>query len=429
MLTDRVIIEARSGSGGDGCISFLQEKNMPKGGPDGGNGGKGGSVFLIAKKNVNTLMAYRHSRVLEAPNGGKGDKKLRNGRNGEDKVYEVPLGTLVYEEKGLRLLGDLSTENEVLCIAKGGKGGKGNACFKSSRLRIPRIAENGHPGERKRIVMELRLVADAGLIGFPSVGKSTFLNIVSKANVPTADYPFTTLVPNLGVVTLPNGYDQFVLADMPGLIEGAHEGKGLGISFLRHIERCRVLVHMVSMDGESDPFASYQIINGELTDYGADLEKRPQIVVATKMDSEGARERKAEFDKKLGFASFGITAVTNEGVEALTKKIYELIQKTPEFSLFKKEEGEEGPSYRVYDAAKDPKEPPFLISHPSDHLFLITGKEVLEQYALMNLSDDQGVARLISYLGRLGVERELERKGAKDGDTVRLGEFEFTYSK
>ncbi len=429
MLTDRVIIEARSGNGGDGCISFLQEKNMPKGGPDGGNGGKGGSVFLLAKRNVNTLMAYRHSRVLEAPNGGKGDKKLRNGKAGADKIFEVPVGTLVYEEKSNVLLADLSEEGEVVCIAKGGRGGKGNACFKSSRLRIPRIAENGHPGEKKRIVLELRLLADAGLIGFPSVGKSTFLNIVSKANVPTADYPFTTLEPNLGVVTLPHSYDQFVLADMPGLIEGAHEGKGLGITFLRHIERCRVLIHMVSMDGERDPFEAYQIINSELKDYGADLEKRPQIVVATKMDSDGAEERKKEFDKKLGFSTFGVTALTNEGVETVIKKAYELIQKTPEFALFKKEEGEESPSYRVYDATKERKEAPFEILHPSDHLFLITGKEVLEKYALMNLSDDQGVARLISYLTRLGVEKELEKKGAQDGDSVRIADFEFTYSK
>ena len=429
MLTDRVIIEARSGNGGDGCISFLQEKNMPKGGPDGGNGGKGGSLFLLAKKNVNTLMAYRHSRVLEAPNGGKGDKKLRNGKNGDDRIFEVPVGTLVYEERGNLLLADLSSEGDVVCIARGGKGGKGNACFKSSRLRIPRIAENGHPGEKKRIILELRLVADAGLIGFPSVGKSTFLNIVSKANVPTADYPFTTLEPNLGVVTLPSTYEQFVLADMPGLIEGAHEGKGLGITFLRHIERCRVLVHMVSMDGERDPYEAYSIINEELRDYGAELEKRPQIVVATKMDCEGAEERKNRFDERLGFPSFGVTALTNEGVEILIKKIYELITKTPEFSLYREEEALPGSDYRVYDASKETKEPPFVIAHPSDHLFLITGKEVLERYALMNLSDDQGVARLISYLTRLGVEKELEKKGAKDGDTVRIGDFEFTYSK
>jgi GTPase len=426
MLIDRVKIEVRSGKGGDGCISFLQEKNMPKGGPDGGNGGKGGSVFLLAKANINTLLAYRHSRLLEASDGGKGDKKLRNGKAAADKTFEVPVGTLVSEEDGT-VIADLNKEGMSVCVAKGGRGGKGNACFKSSRLRIPRIAENGHPGERKRLILELKLLADAGLVGFPSVGKSTFLNIVSKANVATADYPFTTLVPNLGVVTVQGGYDQFVLADMPGLIEGAHLGKGKGIEFLRHIERCRVLVHMVSMSGERDPYEDYQIVNAELKEYGAELEKRPMIVVATKMDEDGALTRKKEFDAKLGFASIGISALTNEGVNPLINKIYELVEKTPAFSLFK--EGKDSPSYRVYDAEKEGKEPPFVISHPSDHLFLITGKEVLEQYALMNLSDDQGVARLISYLGKIGVEKELEKKGAKDGDTVRLADFEFTYTR
>lgn len=428
MLIDRAVIEVRSGKGGDGSISFLQEKNMPKGGPDGGNGGKGGSVFLVARKNVNTLLAYRHSRVLEAADGGKGDKKMRAGRNAEDVISEVPVGTLVYEEEGNTLLADLSEEGQVVCVAKGGRGGRGNASFKSSRLRIPRIAENGHPGEKKRLILELKLVADAGLVGFPSVGKSTFLNIVSKANVATADYPFTTLVPNLGVVTLPDGYSQFVLADMPGLIEGAHEGKGLGITFLRHIERCRVLIHMVSMDGERDPYASYLAINEELKDYGADLEKRPQIVVGTKMDCDGAYERLEEFQKKLGQTVIPVSALTNEGVDELIKKAYELIQKTPIFPLGKAQEKEDSPEYRVYDASKDFKEPPFTLTRPSEHLFVITGKEVLEKYALMNLSDDQGVARLINYLNRLGVEEALKKKGAKDGDTVRIADFEFTYS-
>lgn len=429
MLIDRAIVEVRSGSGGNGAISFLQEKNMPKGGPDGGIGGKGGSVFLVARKNVNTLLAYRHSRVLEAANGGKGDKKMRSGKNAEDVISEVPVGTLVYEEESKTLLADLSKDGQVVCVAKGGRGGRGNAAFKTSRLRIPRVAENGHPGEKKRLILELKLVADAGLIGFPSVGKSTFLNVVSKANVATADYPFTTLVPNLGVVTLPGGYDQFVLADMPGLIEGAHEGKGLGITFLRHIERCRVLVHMVSMAGEKDPYEAYLSINEELKDYGAELEKRPQIVVATKMDAEGAEERKKEFDEKLGFASYPLASLIGQGVNDLIKKIYELVQNTPEFPLYVEGKEEESPSYRVYDASKELKEPPFVISRPSDHLFVITGKEVLAKYALMNLSDDQGVARLISYLNRLGVNEALEKKGIREGDTVRLADFEFTYSK
>lgn len=426
MLIDRAVVEVRSGNGGNGAISFHREKNVPKGGPDGGNGGRGGSVFLVAKKNVNTLLAYRHSRVLQANDGEKGDKCLRFGRNSSDVISEVPCGTLIFEEDGKTLIADLKNEGDMVCVAKGGRGGRGNAAFKSSRIRVPRVAENGYPGVRKRIVLELKLLADAGLIGFPSVGKSTLLNIVTKANVATADYPFTTIVPNLGVVTLEDGYHQFVLADMPGLIEGAHEGKGLGIQFLRHIERCRVLVHMVSMSGERDPFEDFKIINAELRDFGAGLENRPQIVVATKMDEEGAEERKAEFDKKTGIESIGISAITDENVSFLMKKIFEMIQKTPEFAPYSVPDEEIG-GLKVYDAHLDAPKDPFEIVHPSDHLFIITGEEVTKKYALINLSTDAGVAQLISYLGRIGIDEALKEKGAKDGDTVRIQDFEFDY--
>jgi len=423
MLIDRVVIEVRSGKGGDGAISFLQEKNMPKGGPDGGNGGKGGSVYLIAKRNVNTLLAYRHSRVLQAEDGEKGNKKMRFGRNGLDVVAEVPVGTIVTTEEG-EFIADLRHEGDKACVAKGGRGGRGNAAFKSSRNRIPRVAENGQPGVRKRLILELKLLADAGLVGFPSVGKSTLLNIVSRANVPTADYPFTTLVPNLGVVNLP-GYGQFILCDLPGLIEGAHTGKGLGIQFLRHIERCRVLVHMVSMDGERDPYHDYQVINEELKDYGAGLEKRPQIVVASKMDAEGAEERKAEFDRKIGFASYPISALTNQGVDELMKKIYEVVQSTPEFSFAPKDEEEGG--IKVYDAHKDASLKAFEIAHPEEKLWVVSGERVMNRFAMINLSTDDGVNQLISYLTKIGVDDELRKRGAKTGDTVTIGDFSFDY--
>jgi len=426
MLIDRAIIEVRSGKGGDGAISFHREKNVPRGGPDGGNGGKGGSVILVARKNVNTLLAYRHGKALIAQDGEKGDKCMRFGHAAPDVVSEVPVGTVIYEEETGTFIADLKNEGDKVIVAKGGRGGRGNTAFKSSRIRAPKVAENGFPGERKRIILELKLLADAGLVGFPSVGKSTLLNIVSKANVPTADYPFTTLVPNLGVVTLEDGQNQFVLADLPGLIEGAHEGKGLGIAFLRHIERCRVLVHLVSMDGSRDPIADYNAINEELRLYGADLEKRPQIVVASKMDSEGALERKATFDKAIGQTSIGISAYTEENVNLLMKKVFELVQKTPEFKLKGMKEEEEG-GMKVYDAHKDAPEAPFEILHPSDHLFILTGNEITKKYALINLSTDAGVAQLIQYLNRLGVDEALKAKGAKDGDTVRLQDFEFEY--
>jgi GTP-binding protein len=423
MLIDRAVVEVRSGRGGDGAISFLHEKCLPNGGPDGGNGGHGGSIYFVAKKNVNTLLAFRHSKVIKADEGEKGDKKMRFGHHADDVYVDVPCGTVVTEEATGAFLADLKNEGDFVMVAKGGRGGRGNAAFKSSRNRIPKIAENGFPGETKRLVLELKLLADAGLIGFPSVGKSTLLNIVSKANVPTADYPFTTLVPNLGVVTLKDG-NQFVLADMPGLIEGAHEGKGLGITFLRHIERCRVLIHMVSMDGERDPYSDYKIINNELKAYGAGLENRPQIVVASKMDAEGAEQRKAAFDKKAKVHSLGISALTDEGVEELMKKTFELIQKTPEFKIHADLEG----GVKVYDAHKDKAEETFILNHPSDHIWIIEGEKALRTYSIINLSTDEGVAKLISYLDKIGVEDALRKKGAQNGDTVKIGEYEFEYN-
>ena len=424
MLLDRAVIEVRSGSGGNGALSFHREKNVPKGGPDGGNGGKGGSIYLVAKRNVNTLLAYRHSRVLAAEDGEKGDKCNRYGRDGEDRYFDVPVGTVVMEEESGRVIADLKEDGQVALVAKGGKGGRGNASFKSSRNRLPKIAQNGRPGERKRLILELKLLADAALIGFPSVGKSTLLNIVTKASVPTADYPFTTLEPNLGVVSIKGTDYSFVLADMPGLIEGASQGKGLGIAFLRHIERCRVLVHMVSMSGERDPYEAYLAINEELKLYKAALEERPQIVVASMMDMDGAEENKREFDKKLGFESLGISALTEENVTPLMKKIYELVQKTPEFPLYSEEELG---GMKVYDAYADASKKGFVITRPSAHRFEIHGEEVESDYHLINLSTDAGVSALISYLDRIGVDEALKEKGAVDGDLVCLCDFEFEY--
>ena len=426
MLIDRAIIEVRSGNGGNGAISFLREKNMPKGGPDGGNGGKGGSVYLVARGNVNTLLAYRHSRLIAAEDGEKGDKKMRYGRSAEDVYCDVPIGTVVYEESTGEFVADLSKEGDTVCIAKGGRGGRGNAAFKSSRNKAPKVAENGFPGVKKRMILELKLLADAALIGFPSVGKSTLLNIVTKATAATGDYPFTTLVPNLGVVTLRDLDAQFILADMPGLIEGASKGRGLGITFLRHIERCRVLVHMVAMDEGHDPVAEYNAVNFELKEYGARLDERPQIVVATKMDEEGAKERKAAFEKETGVKAIGISALTDEGIEELMKKVYETITKTPPFPLKGMKEEDEG-GMKVYDAHKDLKEGDFVILHPSEHVFVITGEEVTKKYNLINLSTDAGIAQLIRYLERIGIDEALREKGAKPGDTVRLCDFEFDY--
>lgn len=423
MLIDRCVIEVRSGKGGDGAISFLQDKHTTKGGPDGGNGGRGGSIYFVAKKNLNTLYNFRHSRVIIAGDGEKGLKKNMYGHAAKDVYVEVPCGTIISEEKTGAVLADLHEENQQICVAKGGRGGRGNACFKSSRHRIPRIAENGHPGERKRLILELKMLADVGLVGFPSVGKSTFLNVVTKANALTADYPFTTISPILGMAYLPDKRS-FVLADLPGLIEGAHEGKGLGITFLRHIERCRVLVHMVSMDGERDPYSDYLIINEELKDYGADLEKRPQIVVASKMDAEGAAERKKVFDEKLGFESMPLSSLTHDGVQKLLYKMADLVDSTPLFPI----KGLEEEKLKVYDAHQDVMENYQILSSGKGE-WVIKGERLEKRAALINLSTDEGIEQLIKLLDSVNIDDKLSQAGAKDGDTVSIGEFDFTYTE
>lgn len=425
MLIDRCVIEVRSGKGGDGAISFLQDKNTQRGGPDGGNGGRGGSIYLIGKKNINTLYNFRHSRVIIAGDGGKGEKKNRYGQNADDVIVEVPAGTLVIDEKSGRVLFDVKEENQKVLVAKGGRGGRGNACFKSSRHRIPRIAENGHPGEKKRLILELKMLADAGLIGFPSVGKSTLLNVLTRAKSATGDYPFTTLEPNLGVAYLPDGRS-FVLADMPGLIEGASEGKGLGTRFLRHIERTRVLIHLVSMDGRRDPYQDYLALNAELVKYGAMLEKRPQIVVSSKLDEEGALERKAAFDAKLGFASLGLSSFTREGVAELLTKAMNLIDATPFFPLKSEIEGED---IRIYDAHEEAERKCVKIVPEKPHYWRILGEEAEQKAALINTSTDEGIERLIAYLNELKIDDFLVDAGVREGDTVLINDFAFVYSE
>lgn len=424
MLIDRCVIEVRSGKGGDGHISFLHDKNTEWGGPDGGNGGKGGDIYLVAKNNLNTLYNFRHSRLIAAMDGGKGNKKMMTGLSAEDVIVEVPSGTVVTDEKTAQILADLKNENDKVLVAKGGRGGKGNACYKSSRLRAPKIAENGFPGERKRLILELKLIADVGIIGFPSVGKSTFLNVVTRANVETASYEFTTKIPNLGVAYLKDGRS-LILADMPGLIEGAHEGKGLGIQFLRHIERTRVLLHFVSMDGTRDPLTAYKEIREELKDYGASLIDRPEIIVSTKMDEEGAKERKEAFDKALGKKSLPLSSLTHLGLEKILTKAADLLDTTKTFPL----KGMENLSkIKVYDGHEN-KGPLFKILRNGNNGWMIVGDEVLLKASIINTKTDEGLAQLVKYLDSIGVEEALKAAGAKDGDEVRLGDFRFDYSE
>ncbi len=423
MFIDRAVIEVRSGKGGDGCIAFRREKYVAKGGPSGGNGGRGGSVFLVASKTVNTLFNFRHSICIQAKDGEKGDTKLRYGKYADDVYVNVPIGTVVYLEEGHTYLGDLNEEGKTLMVAKGGRGGKGNACFKSSTNRVPRVAENGEPGESKRLILELKLLADVGLLGFPSVGKSTLLSVISKARPEIADYPFTTIIPNLGVTTTKDGRS-FVVADLPGLIEGAHLGKGLGLQFLRHIERCRVIIHVIDMsDTGRDPYNDYVVMNNELKEYGCRLPERPQILVASKMDEEEATKRLEEFKKKVDKEIIPISALMDEGIEELLFKTADLIETTPLFPLYDSEE--DILDTKVYELKEEEKE--FYIRRLDMHNWQIYGDKIVKFYKMTNITTDEGMMKLITHLRKLGIDDELERLGAQDGDNVILDDFEFDY--
>ena len=423
MFIDRAIIEVRSGKGGDGAISFRREKFVAKGGPDGGNGGRGASIYLKANKSINTLFNFRHSKAFIGQDGGKGEGSNCYGKYAPDIIVDVPIGTVVYLEDGHEFLGDLNEDGKTLLVAKGGRGGKGNSCFKSSTNRVPKIAENGEPGEKKRLILELKLLADVGLVGFPSVGKSTFLSVVSSAKPEIADYPFTTIVPNLGVVNVEKG-KSFVMADLPGLIEGAHLGRGLGLQFLRHIERCRVIVHIVDM-GESgrDPVEEYKIIKQELESYGFGLSKRPYIIVASKMDEESAEERLKAFEKKVKEKVYPISALTDEGIKEVLYKIYDILQNTPIFPLF--DAKEEELEHKFYELPDEEKE--FEIVRINAHTWQITGDKITKFYKMTNISTDEGMMILLTKLRKLKVDDALEALGAQDGDTVILDDFAFDF--
>ncbi len=423
MFIDRAVIEVRSGKGGDGAIAFLREKYVPKGGPAGGNGGRGASIILRANSKINTLFNFRHSKTFIGPDGEKGGIKNQYGRSSEDVVVDVPVGTVVFLEQNHIFLGDLNEDGKTLLVAKGGRGGRGNSCFKSSTNRAPKIAENGEPGERKRLILELKLLADVGLIGLPSVGKSTLLSVISSARPEIADYPFTTIVPNLGVASTKDGHS-FVVADLPGLIEGAHLGKGLGLQFLRHIERCRVIVHLIDMsDNGRDAYSDYQTIISELKEYGFGLIKRPTIVVASKMDEENAQEKYDEFVKKSGVTPLKLSSLTDEGIDELLYKCYDILLHTEPFPLY--EETDFTSDTKVYSLDNEEKD--FVITRLDAHTFKISGEKIIKFYRMTNISTDEGMMILLKKFRQLKIDDELEKMGASDGDTVILDDFIFEY--
>lgn len=419
---DRVKIYVQAGTGGNGTVAFRHEAHVPKGGPSGGDGGRGGSVIFVATNSLSTLLDLRYYREYKAQNGEKGHAKKMHGADADDLVIRVPVGTCVYDDDTGNIIADLTKDGQRAVIAKGGRGGRGNARFASSRNPAPKICENGEPGEKFNLRVELKLLADVGLVGFPSVGKSTLLSVVSKARPQIADYHFTTIVPNLGVVQVKDGRS-FVMADLPGLIEGASQGKGLGHQFLRHIERCRVIVHIIDMSGSEgrDPYEDYVTINKELGEYEYRLLERPQIIVANKMDGDEAEENLKKFKEKLGDQKvFPIIAPIHEGIDAVLYAVADALETAPDF--FNQEEEQESVLYTYKEDEK-----PFTIHNKGNGVWEVTGKKVERLVQMASFTTDDGFQRFALQIRNMGIDDALREAGCEDGDTVRLYDFEFEF--
>lgn len=421
---DKVNIYVESGKGGDGVVAFRREAYVPKGGPAGGDGGKGGSVIFEATTSLSTLLDFRYHREYKAKAGGQGMAKKMHGADASDLILRVPVGTVIYDEDTGKILADLTHDKQRAVIAKGGRGGRGNARFATSRNPAPTICERGEPGEKYNLICELKLLADVGLVGFPSVGKSTFLSVVSRARPEIADYHFTTIVPNLGVVQAKDGRS-FVMADLPGLIEGASQGKGLGHQFLRHIERCRVIVHIIDMGGSEgrDPYEDYLAINKELGEYKYRLLERPQIIIANKMDEEHAEENLKSFKERLqdDIPVFPVIALIQEGVDLPLYAIADLLDKTPSF--VDEEEAENSVVY-TYES-KD--EVGFEIHNEGNGNWRVTGPKVERIIQMSSLGSDDGVKRFAQKMRNIGLDDALRVAGVQSGDTVTILDFEFEF--
>lgn len=432
MFLDEVKIFVRSGDGGNGLVAFRREKYVPKGGPAGGDGGRGANVVFIVDEGLRTFMDYRYQKKFVAPNGENGMSKGMHGRKSKDLYLKVPPGTVIRDTDTGEVLADLVEHEQEVIVARGGRGGRGNCRFATPSNPAPEIAENGEPGEERNLTLELKLMADVGLVGFPSVGKSTLLSITSKAKPKIADYHFTTLAPNLGVVETKD-HRSFVMADLPGLIEGASQGVGLGHQFLRHIERTKVIVHVVDMsatDGR-DPYEDYKIINQELGEYNMRLLERPQIVVANKMDIPAAQENLEEFKAKL--AADGeevdiveISAFTRANVDNLLYKISDILDSTDPNMLYELDTEEESMENRVLYKHK-PKDETFKITRDDTGAYVVSGPGIERAFLMTDFNRDASVRRFAQQMRSMGVDDALRERGCKNGDTVKIlkGEFEF----
>jgi GTP-binding protein len=425
MFKDTAKIYVKAGNGGNGMVSFHREKYIAAGGPDGGDGGKGGDVVFLVDEGVNTLIDFRYKKNFKAEPGQDGGASNCSGKNGEDIIIKVPVGTIVKDEVTGVTLVDLVKPGQTCVIVKGGKGGKGNQHFATSTRQIPNFAKSGDLGEERSLILEMKMIADVGLIGFPNVGKSTILSMVSAAKPKIANYHFTTLVPNLGVVKIDQGKG-FVMADIPGIIEGANEGVGLGHEFLKHIERTKLLVHVVDVSGVEgrDAIEDFEIINSELEKYNAILATRPQIVAANKMDIPGAEENFQLFKNELesrGYKVFGVSAATNKGLKELMYYVSDTLDTLPDTILLEEQKDEE-----VVYTAKE--EAPFEI-RIEDDVYIVEGSWLRKVLGSTNITNYDSLQYFQRALKRKGVIAALEEMGIQEGDTVRIFDTEFEYSR
>lgn len=422
MFIDKAAITVRAGKGGDGAVAFHREKYVPSGGPDGGDGGRGGSVIVIADDNMSTLMDFRYKRKYVAVNGMNGQGSRCKGKDGSDIVIKVPRGTLIRDKETGGIIKDMS-DSQPFVLAKGGRGGWGNQHFATPTRQIPRFAKPGMNGECREVVLELKLLADVGLIGFPNVGKSTLLSVVSKAHPKIANYHFTTLYPNLGVVYVSEGVS-FVMADIPGIIEGASEGAGLGHDFLRHVDRCRLLIHVVDVSGSEgrDPIEDFEAINKELKEYNPELAERPQIVAANKCDllpedSELLNDFR-EYVTELGYDFFEISAATHLGTHELIKVAAERLNNLPPIKVFEADYVEPEPVIDTSEAVE---------IEQYDDVWFVEGPWLEKLVATINFTDYESRMHFDRILREAGIFERMEAMGVKDGDTVSIYDLEFEY--
>lgn len=433
MFLDTAKISVKAGRGGDGMVAFRREKYVPDGGPWGGDGGRGGNVIFVVDEGLRTLMDFRYNRKFKAKDGEKGMTKGMHGKGAQDLYVKVPQGTTVRNAETGKVLTDLIENGQEFVVARGGRGGRGNIRFATPRNPAPEIAENGEPGEERQLELELKILADVGLVGFPSVGKSTLLSVVSAAKPKIGAYHFTTIVPNIGMVRTKSG-ESFVMADLPGLIEGAHQGVGLGTQFLRHIERTRVILHVIDMSASEgrDPFEDYKTINNELESYNLRLMERPQIIVANKMDMPESQENLKAFKEQLAKdydefdelpMIFPISSIAHQGLENLLEATSELLDNTDEFLLYDESDMQDDEVYYGFN----PDERPFDISRDDDATWVLSGEKLEKLFVMTNLERDESLMKFARQLRGMGVDDALRQRGAKDGDIVRISNFEFEF--